>query len=107
VTELTTLQERIRTFRPWFDPVPGGVDALAGLVAAFPDSGEVWAKSVELKDDGRMVCAGFARDQAAWMEFVDRLRAQAEVANLQVQSVRGENPVQFVVNFYRQRGHHE
>lgn len=99
VTELTLLQDRIRAFRPWFDPVPGGVDALSGLVAAFPESGDVWAKSVELKDDGRVVCAGFARSQAAWMEFVDRLRAQAGVTSLQVQSVRGEDPVQFVVNF--------
>ena len=107
VTELTALQDQIRQFRPWFDPAPHGLNALAGLVAAFPDSGEVWARSVELKDDSRVVCAGFARSQTAWMEFVDRLRARPGVANLQVQSVRGENPVQFIVHFTWLRGHHD
>ena len=107
VAEITSLQDRIRQFRPWFDPAPHGVHAMAGLVAAFPESGEVWARSVELKDDSRVVCAGFARTEAARMEFVDRLRAQPGVANLQTGPVLGENPVQFIVNFTWQRGHHD
>ena len=105
--ELTALQDRIRQFRPWFDNEPHGVNALAGLVAAFPESGEVWARSVELKADSRIVCTGFARSPEAWMGFSDRLRARPGVANLEIKSVLGEKPVRFIVNFTWQPQHHE
>jgi hypothetical protein len=99
VTELETLQGRIRQFRPWFERTPVALTILGGLVAAFPETGEVWAKSVEIKENSSVVCSGFARTQGAWMDFLDRLRGQAGVVELQVQSVRGESPVQFALSY--------
>ncbi len=99
VAELEKLQQQIRQFRPWFDPAPHSVQILEGLIGAFPESGEVWAKSIQIAGESKIVCSGFARNQAALMVMMDRLRARPDVAGLQIQQVRGENPVQFAVTY--------
>lgn len=95
VQELDSIQAQLRQFRPWFSNGSPSVEALAGLVSAFPDAGEVWASRIELKEASRLSCGGFARSQSAWMDFLDRLGKQPGVTDLQVSSVRGDNPVQF------------
>jgi hypothetical protein len=98
VTELESVQANIRLFRPWFDPTPRSLHILEGLAAAFPDTGDVWAKTIEIRDGSRVACAGLTRDQATWMAFQERVRAGTEFRNVQVQQVRGE-PVQFAFTF--------
>jgi hypothetical protein len=97
VTDLEAVQQKIRQFRPWFEPAPQTLQLLEGLMSAFPDQGDVWAKSVQTAEAGKVTCTGFARNQPAMMAFLDRLRARPDVGGLQVQQVRGENPVQFTV----------
>jgi hypothetical protein len=99
VTELESLQQRIREFRPWFEPAPQSLRLMEGLVTAFPEQGDVWAKSIQLGEGNKVTCSGFAKTQAAWLGFLERLRGRADVAGLQVQQVRGENPVQFSVTY--------
>jgi hypothetical protein len=98
VTELDTVQQRIRQFRAWFDPAPESVQILDSLAAAFPDQGEVWAKSIQITDNTKVSCTGFARNQAALEAFLDRLRKQPDVASLHREQVRGKDPVQFSIN---------
>ena len=38
-----------------------------------------------------------ARTQPALMAMMDRLRARHDVSGLQVQQIRGENPIQFSI----------
>jgi hypothetical protein len=97
VSQLEDLQQKIRQFRPWFEPAPQTLQLLEGLMSAFPDQGDVWAKSVQTGEASKVTCTGFARNQPAMMAFFDRLRARPDVGGLQVQQVRGENPVQFTV----------
>jgi hypothetical protein len=97
VADLEAVQQKIRQFRPWFEPAPQTLQLLEGLMSAFPDQGDVWAKSVQTAEAGKVTCTGFARNQPAMMAFLDKLRARPDVAGLQVQQVRGENPVQFTV----------
>ncbi len=99
VADLETMQQKIRQFRPWFDTVPQKVQTLDALTAAFPDQGSVWAKSVQIDEGAKVTCSGFARTQPDLMSLLDRLRGRAGVANLQVQQVRGENPVQFTFTY--------
>lgn len=99
VADLDDLQQKIRRFRPWFDGVPENLNVLESLFAAFPEKGEVWAKSIQITDTSKVVCAGFASNQPALMAFLDRLRGRPGVSALQVQQLRGDNPVQFSVTF--------
>jgi len=97
VSDLEALQQKLRQFRPWFEPAPQTLQLLEGLMSTFPDQGDVWAKSVQTAEAGKVTCTGFARNQPAMMAFLDRLRSRPDVTGLQVQQVRGENPVQFTV----------
>jgi hypothetical protein len=99
VNDLDKLQQGIRQFRPWFEPTPRTLQVIENLATAFPDSGEVWAKSVQLGAENKVSCSGFARNQGAWLAFLDRLRKRKDVSSLQVQQVRGENPVQFTFTY--------
>lgn len=95
VAELEELQGRIRQFRPWFEPAPQALQAMESLTAAFPEGGEVWAKSVQMGEGNKVTCSGFAKNQPALMATLDRLRKRSDASEVQVQQVRGENPIQF------------
>jgi hypothetical protein len=98
VRELETIQSRIRQYRPWFDESFRSLTVLKRLTEAFPEEGSVSAKTVEIRDNGRVVCTGTARDQAALLRALDRLRAFPEVRNVQVEQMRGNAPMQFTFN---------
>lgn len=98
VRELENIQARIRQYRPWFDDSYRSLMVLRRLTEAFPEDGSVSAKTVEIRDNGRVVCTGTARDQAALLRALDRLRAMAEVRNVQVEQMRGNAPMQFSFN---------
>jgi Tfp pilus assembly protein PilN len=95
VTEVEALQQKIRQFRPWFEPAPQALAAVESLTAAFPEAGDVWAKSVQLTEGNKLTCSGFAKSQGALMATLDRLRARPDVSSVQLQQTRGDNPIQF------------
>ena len=97
VEELESLQQRIRQFRPWFEPTPQALQCMEGLAACFPESGEVWAKSAQLTEAGKVTCTGFAKSQPGIVALLDRLRQRSGVSGLQLQQVRGQSPVQFTI----------
>ncbi len=99
VTELDALQQKIRRFRPWFEPTPQALQVLDGLVAAFPEAGDVWAKSIQIGGGYKVTCAGFARNQAALVGTLGRLRARPDVSGVQLQQTRGNDPVQFLFTY--------
>ncbi len=90
-------QQRIREFRPWFETQPQALQVIESLAAAFPEQGDVWAKSVQVGEGNKVTCAGFARSQSALLGLLDRLRARSDVSGLQLQRQRGENPIQFSI----------
>ncbi len=49
VADLDALQTAIRRFRPWFEPQPQNLQVLETLFSAFPEQGDVWAKSIQVK----------------------------------------------------------
>ena len=68
---------------------------LDGLMGAFPDQGEVWAKNIQINEGSKVTCTGFAKNQAALTGLLDRLRTQKDVTDLHGQQERGQNPIQF------------
>ncbi len=99
VANVEKVQQRIRLFRPWFEPTPQNLQVLEVLDSAFPEIGDVWAKSVTIADGAKITCIGYARNQGTLLSFLDRLRARPEVASVQIQQERGENPIQFSMTF--------
>lgn len=99
VAELDSIQQKIRRFRPWFEPTPQGLQVMEGLMASFPESGEVWAKSIQIGSGYKVTCAGFARNQAALLATLARLRARPDVSGVQLQQTRGDNPIQFLFTY--------
>ena len=96
VADLDALQTAIRRFRPWFEPAPQNLQLLEALFAAFPEQGDVWAKSIQIKT-GTVAVTGFSRTRPAILALTDRLRALPGVSGVQTQQIRGENPIQFTL----------
>lgn len=115
VTELDSIQQKIRQFRPWFEPVPQKLQALRTVIAAFPDRGDLWTRSVQItpyiaKNDNAsrgtpnpqaatVTVNGFSQTNTALMSLQDTLGKQPGVSALQVKQVRGNNPIQFSLTF--------
>lgn len=105
VDELDALQQKIRQFHPWFDATPQSLQIFDGLIASFPEQGDVWAKGFQIGDDGKITCTGFARNEAALLSLLDRLRARKDVTNLQRGPTRGNNPIQFSFTYKWEASH--
>lgn len=115
VADLDGLQQNIRHFRPWFANSPQKLQALEALFAAFPEKGEVWARSVQIAayaekseksnrvvastEASKVTVSGFTRSQAALMGLQEHLRKEPGVSALQLQQLRGNNPIQFSLTF--------
>lgn len=98
--QLEVIQQNIRQFRPWFDESVRSLSILRQLTAAFPEDGAVSAKSVEIRDPNTVTCTGIARDNAAWLKMLERLRADRQVADLKVDRIQGKSPMQFTFDFH-------
>jgi hypothetical protein len=99
VANINAEQQRIRQFRPWFQPAPHTLQIFEALISAFPETGEVWSKSVQVEGGAKVTCTGFARNEAARMGLLDRLRKNPAVTQLKILQVRGDNPIQFAITF--------
>jgi len=99
--ELDHLQQQIRRFRPWFDDSFRNLTILRKITEAFPEEGDVTAKTVEIRELSSVTCSGVARDNASFLKMRDQLQAIKEVADLKVDNVRGggRTPLQFSLNF--------
>ena len=92
VADLDGLQQKIRRFRPWFEPTPVTVQTLEGLFDVFPEVGDVWAKSIQVNASGLVTCTGFAKTQKALIDLTERLRKKPGVTGVTLKNQRGENP---------------
>jgi hypothetical protein len=59
----------------------------------------VWAKSIQVAEGYKVTCTGFARTQPDLMGFLERMRTHPDITALQVQQIRGENPIQFSITY--------
>ncbi|MBN2327086.1 MAG: hypothetical protein JXR73_08015 [Candidatus Omnitrophica bacterium] len=107
VAEVENLQNKVKQFRPWFNDSATGLSALKTLTEAFPEEGSVWAKMVEIEDLSQVTCAGFARNNSSWLKMHDHLKDNPQVADLQVQQIQGDAPLQFAFQFRWLEGENE
>ncbi|HEX5222595.1 MAG TPA: hypothetical protein VFZ59_23775 [Verrucomicrobiae bacterium] len=101
VGELEKMQTNIKTYRPWFDESLRSLSILKQLTTAFPEDGMVTAKTVEIRNANLVTCSGTAKDNAALLRTLERLRAAGNVADLKVNRLQGKSPtMQFTFDFH-------
>jgi hypothetical protein len=100
VTELTVARDKIRQFRPWYDRSFAALQIMRAMAQAFPEEGNVTAKSLEIRDLLSVTCSGNARDNQSYLRLLDQLRTAPDVSDLKTESLRGQSPsLQFTLNF--------
>lgn len=99
VGELEVMQAQIKQYRPWFDESLRSLSILRQLTTAFPEDGVVTAKTVEIRGANVVTCTGTARDNAALLRTLEKLRAAGNVADLKVNRLQGKSPMQFTFDF--------
>jgi len=100
VTELTTISDKIRQFRGFYDRSDRALQIMRALSQAFPEEGDVTAKTLEIRDLSTVTCTGIARDSQSYLRLLDKLRANQDVSDLKTESLRGQPPsLQFTLNF--------
>jgi hypothetical protein len=104
VHELEGLQAQIRQYRPWFDDSFRSLSIIREVTMAFPDTGEVTAKTMEIRDGTVVSCSGDAQNNGALLGMLSRLRKAESVTDLKVDSMRGKTPMQFTFDFHWNNG---
>jgi len=100
VADLQKIQGQIQKFRPWFDESFDNVSAIWQLTKKFPESGEVTAKTLDIRDGNLVTCSGTASDYAAYLRTFNQLRAADGVTGLKTVQLRGKSPMQFGFEFH-------
>lgn len=95
VQRIGEVRARLREFRAWDDPSLPSLSLLRLVTEAFPESGLVTARSIEIRPPQTITVSGTAREHGALLATVDRLRRQPSVRNVRVEQIRGQSPAQF------------
>jgi hypothetical protein len=100
VNDLNGIQQLIQTYRPWFDDSYQDLSILRALTLAFPENGDLTAKTIDVRDGNVVSCNGTARDNTVLLNTQDQLRQTDGVSELKVQEIRGKTPEQFTMEFH-------
>ena len=99
VVELEAFQQNIKKFRPWFDDSVRSLAILRRLTEAFPEDGQVSARTFEVREPSAVSCSGVARDNPSFLKMLEKLRGTKEISDLKIEQVRGQSPLQFTFSF--------
>lgn len=83
-------ENQIKTYRPWFDESAPALRILRQLTEAFPETGVVTAKTIQVRNLSEVTCSGVARDNQSYRRMLDQLGAAKCVVT--DQSLRGQSP---------------
>jgi hypothetical protein len=106
VSELETVQQNIRKYRPWYDESFRSLSILRRLSESFPEDGTVSAKTVEIRESPenreppKITCVGTAKNNPALLQTIDRLNAAKGISGLRTISIRGKSPMEFTLDFH-------
>ncbi|HEY5233286.1 MAG TPA: hypothetical protein VIK35_07135 [Verrucomicrobiae bacterium] len=105
VKDLQGLNQNIQQFKPWFDDSFTGLSVMRQLTLAFPETGTVTAKTIEIHDGNVVTCTGTTQSQAALLKTLNQLRAEDGVTKVTLGPIRGKAPtMQFTFDFHFKNG---
>lgn len=99
VVELTKIRDQVRQYRPWYDDSVRSLSILKRMTEAFPQTGAVSAKTIELREPARVTCSGTALNREALIKVLDDLRRTREISSVHIEMTRGNTPLEFTFNF--------
>jgi len=89
--------------RGWYDRRPRFLNCLRELTLAFPVEGRIWATSLAMGENMRVLLSGKATGEGAVLEVLDRLKGSprfSDVKPLYIREVGGETQdVSFAISF--------
>src|SRR5205085_7861749 len=98
--ELKALQTQIRSYRYWYDDSIRGLSILSQLTSAFPETGIVSARTIEIRDLNTVTCTGVTQDQQSLLKTLEALRKQPNIGDVRDVTIRGNKPpLNFTFNF--------
>ena len=99
VVAAENIRGKIREFRPWFDSSVPSLTTARAITRAFPETGEIWLKQLNIRDDSQVMATGSSRDQNSLLATLDKLRITSGISNLELKSQQGSNPISFSFEF--------
>ena len=99
VAVVETVQGKIREFRPWFDSSVPSLTTARAITRAFPETGEIWLKQLNIRDDSKVMASGSSSDQNSLLATLDKLRITSGISNLELKSQQGSDPIFFSFEF--------
>ncbi|MGO8764202.1 MAG: hypothetical protein ACLQSR_03590 [Limisphaerales bacterium] len=99
VSELTAIEGNIQQYQPWYDTTFNVLSILKQLTMAFPETGTVTLKTIEIHDGNMVVCTGTASDNPTWLQTLGRLQAAEGLNNVTVENIRGKSPLEVTFDF--------
>jgi hypothetical protein len=100
VQELKNIDEQIAKYRPWFDTSFHYLKVLKYVTQAFPETGSVTAKSIEIRDWNTVSLSGTAQNNTVIIDTNHKLGALKGVTELLPSRVQGKPPaIQFTFDF--------
>lgn len=93
------LQDRVRRYRPWCDQAAPTLVVVQALTEAFPETGEVWLRTLRVRDGEEVTCTGGARANSAFLGVLDALGSTPGVTGLKVSQLRGEGQLDFSFSY--------
>ena len=102
-TEAANAIAKVSFARSWYDQRPTYLDCMRELALAFPEEGLVWATSLGIQEDMRVVLSGKAVSESAVLDVLDRLEANPKFADVKPlylrQASRGGREIAFAMSF--------
>jgi hypothetical protein len=95
------MEAKIDQYRPWHDDrFPfRGLQIMKQITMAFPEDGNVTAKTLEIHDLNTVVCSGAARGMQYLLAIEDQLQRTSGISSVKLTQVRGRAPaLQFTFN---------
>ena len=99
VAVVETVQGKRREFRPWFDSSVPSLTTARAITRAFPETGEIWLKQLNIRDDSKVMATGSSSDQNSLLATLDKLRITSGISNLELKSQQGSDPIFFSFEF--------
>jgi len=99
VVAAENIRGKIREFRPWFNSSVPSLTTVRAITRAFPETGEIWLKQLNIRDASQVMATGSSRDQNSLLATLDKLRITSGISNLELKSQQGSDPIFFSLEF--------
>ena len=99
VVAAENIRGKIREFRPWFNSSVPSLTTARAITRAFPETGEIWLKQLNIRDASQVMATGSSRDQNSLLATLDKLRITSGISDLKLKSRQGSDPIFFSLEF--------